>query len=169
MTLRFLKLAAVAALALSACSKSPDCKGGATVCGGSCVRLASDNASCGACGNACEAGKVCSNGACEVTCATGLVTCGGRCVDPLSDAAFCGASGTCIGAQAGMACADGQVCSAGTCQLSCQAGLLDCSGVCLDPLTDRSHCGATAACAGAEAGIACDRGQLCAAGSCVPS
>lgn len=151
---------------LTACGGSTSvqsqCLGASTSCSGTCVELTSDNLNCGACGNACAAGKVCSAGACAVTCAAGLVDCGGKCVDPMTDRAFCGASGSCTGGSAGAACDSGQVCSAGACALSCQPGLVDCGGTCLDPQNDPRACGADATCGGGQtcgAGFACDVGQ----------
>jgi hypothetical protein len=40
------------------------CPGGWTICGGACVYTYSDPYNCGACGNVCEPGFVCSSGAC---------------------------------------------------------------------------------------------------------
>jgi hypothetical protein len=42
------------------------CPSGETVCGGSCVDLATDHANCGACGNVCSSGS-CSSGNCSCT------------------------------------------------------------------------------------------------------
>jgi Na+-translocating ferredoxin:NAD+ oxidoreductase RnfC subunit len=44
--------------------------------------------------------------------------------------------GTC-----GNVCPAGQICSNGTCALSCQSGLFNCSGVCVNRQTDRFNCG----------------------------
>ena len=46
----------------------------------------------------------------------------------------------------------------GACALSCQSGLTDCSGTCVNLQTDHYNCGKCAA--------KCAAGQLCAAGSC---
>jgi hypothetical protein len=104
-------------------------------CGGKCVDPASDRAYCGATngcgvgdagsvGAACAVGQVCSAGTCQLSCQAGLANCNGTCINPLTDRQFCGASTDCgaDGGTAGSACALGQVCSAGTCQLSCQIG-----------------------------------------------
>ena len=53
------------------------------------------------------------------------------------------------------------MCSAGKCALSCQAGLTNCSGTCVNLLTDYYNCGACAA--------KCKSGQVCASGKCTLS
>ncbi len=59
-------------------------------CGATCSDLATDDANCGACGNACATGFACRGGTCG--CATaGQTACGGLCVDLLSDRHHCGA------------------------------------------------------------------------------
>jgi len=72
-------------------------------------------------------------------------------VDTKTDWSNCGACGT--------ACKAGQVCSAGSCKLSCQSGLTDCSGLCVNLKTDQYNCGAC--------GTACKIGTYCCAGGCV--
>ena len=72
------------------------------------------------------------------------------CVDVDVDRANCGACGN--------ACGDGEVCAAGSCELSCTAETTECSGACRDLDTDRAHCGAC--------GNACGDGQECLAGAC---
>ena len=64
---------------------------------------------------------------------------------------------------------NGGACSSGVCLGACPPGQLACSGQCLDPLTDRAHCGATAGCTGPSAGVACPSGEVCAAGACATS
>ena len=54
-----LVLLALCSAAVTACSSGPDCKGTSVLCNGACVELASDNKSCGACGNACSGGTSC--------------------------------------------------------------------------------------------------------------
>jgi hypothetical protein len=76
--------------------------------------------------------------------------CGNRCVDTQSDSANCGACGT--------ACAAGQVCSAGSCQVRCPAGATVCNGTCVNLQTDNANCGAC--------GNACAGGQMCSLGAC---
>lgn len=82
------------------------CPVGYGVCGAACSNPQSDPYNCGACGNACGAGLVCSLGACSDSCAAGLTACGAACEDVASSPYNCG---TC-----GNACASG-VCTAGVC------------------------------------------------------
>jgi len=84
-------------------------------------------------------------------CRGNQVECAGSCADLKTDRSNCGACGK--------ACAAGQVCSGGTCALSCQDSLKDCDGTCRDVTTDVKNCGAC--------GKACVAGQLCSAGACV--
>ncbi len=83
-------------------------------------------------------------------CPAKFKTCGSICVDTATDVANCG---TC-----GNACAAGNVCSAGTCAISCQSGLNACGASCRDLQTDEANCGAC--------GKACGPGQACTAGVC---
>ncbi len=161
------------------CSLS--CADGLVNCGGFCVDPAEDRAFCGAtpgCGSngegddgeICEAGFVCNAGECALSCPAGLVNCNGACVDPMVDRSFCGATNGCgqAGGSDGDVCAPGYVCSEGDCALSCAAGLVDCSGACVDPDVDRSHCGATPGCGlgGGSAGDVCEPGFVCNEGTC---
>ncbi len=128
-----------------------------------------DRSHCGACGNDCAAGHVCDGtGTCALSCQPGFVACGGECVNPDTDRRYCGASGDCTGSSAGVECADGLVCDgAGTCALSCQSGLLNCAGECVNPATDRRFCGASSDCTGPNAGTACADGFICdGSGTC---
>jgi hypothetical protein len=127
------------------------CPGDLLHCGASCVDSRFDPANCGACGHACAAGEVCSDGACGLTCVGGSTLCGSRCVDTGSDNANCGACGT--------VCDAGRACVAGTCALSCASPLVACGATCADTRFDTAHCGAC--------DTACAAGQLCANGSCV--
>ncbi len=142
------------------------CPAPSEICGGVCTNVASDNQNCGACGTVCGAGEVCSSGQCSLSCPTGLVACGGSCIDPDTDRMYCGAGADCT-ASPGETCGAGEVCNgAGVCELSCQPGLVDCGGTCIDPDTDRAHCGAGADCT-ASPGEACDAGEICnGAGVC---
>lgn len=145
------------------------CQSGITNCDGQCVDTQTDVAHCGGCDSPCDPGEICDGaGTCVIACAAGLVQCGGTCIDPDTDNLFCGASADCAGANAGETCADGFKCDGtGACALSCQAGLIDCGGTCVDPNTDDAFCGATADCLGANDGEQCANGEKCnGAGVC---
>jgi len=74
-------------------------------------------------------------------------------VDLDTDRANCGGCGLAF------ACADGQVCNGlGACTLSCQLGLNNCSGTCVDRQTDEANCGAC--------GTNCQEMQTCTTGAC---
>ncbi|MBN2494313.1 MAG: hypothetical protein JXR96_06980, partial [Deltaproteobacteria bacterium] len=63
------------------------------------------------------------------------------------------------------ACDPGYLCDgSGHCALSCQAGLSDCGGTCVDTASDPLHCGG---CAGAG-GVSCESDQACVASICTP-
>ena len=70
-----------------------NCGDGAQVCGGACTSLAHDVTNCGACGNVCKAGEVCSSGKCATSCGGGTTQCGTACVTTGTDGANCGACG----------------------------------------------------------------------------
>jgi len=111
---------------------------------------------CGACGNACPMGQVCTAGMCA--CPAGQTLCAGRCVSTQTDNAHCGACNN--------ACPAGQSCMAGACV--CPMGLTFCAMRCVDTQTDLMHCGmcgracsgvnGTPSCVGGACGIACNTG-----------
>jgi hypothetical protein len=84
----------------------------------------------------------------ETTCDVGQTDCNGVCVSVGSDILNCG---TC-----GLACAAGQICSAGLC--TCSPGHAACGGQCVDVTGNAQNCGGC--------GMACTAGQQCLAGSC---
>ncbi len=146
--------------------------------GGSlCVDKLTDRQNCGGCGLACAAGQVCSEGTCAATCQAGLVECSQACVDPKTSGQHCGATSGCgaSGGSSGTVCPGGQVCTAGTCQTSCLANGVECSGTCIDPLTNPDFCGAKGTCTTTaqdvndSAGSICPSGQVCSAGACAVS
>ncbi|HBQ12264.1 MAG TPA: hypothetical protein DEF51_14305, partial [Myxococcales bacterium] len=102
------------------------CPSGQVDCGGRCVDPSTDPIFCGASGDCagpnmgavCASGEACSAGVCELRCPGGQIICGGRCVDPTSDRVYCGAAGDCTGVNDGVTCSAGQVCAAGSCELS---------------------------------------------------
>ncbi|MGC4119245.1 MAG: FG-GAP-like repeat-containing protein [Myxococcales bacterium] len=134
-----------------------------------CADTTTDRSHCGGCGVVCGLGEVCSEGHCALACRSGLVLCGERCVDPASDRAHCGATGDCQGTNAGTACGAGYLCTQGTCAVSCLEGQVHCGDRCVDPSTDRAHCGAAGDCQGTNAGTVCGASQVCEAGACVAS
>ncbi len=107
-------LASLGAL-VAGCS-SGNCPGHFKTCGNVCVDIYTDPANCGACGNACAAGNVCSNGTCSQSCPVGETACGASCRDLQTDNANCGACG--------MTCAPGLLCTAGMC--GCPPGMPQC-------------------------------------------
>ncbi|MBN8614845.1 MAG: hypothetical protein J0L92_29870 [Deltaproteobacteria bacterium] len=129
-------------------------------CGARCVDPESDEGYCGAdtsCmgGAICESGAVCREGRCVADCAAGSIECGGRCVDPRTDATHCGASSDCTG---GVVCGAREGCVDGVC--GCVAPERDCGSGCVDVRFDPTSCGGC--------GVACDRGEVCAGGACMP-
>ncbi len=130
-----------------------------------------DHRHCGDCNTACAAGEVCNGaGACELSCRVGQVNCGGTCVEPGTDRAHCGAGANCA-VSPGTSCAAGEVCNgAGACELSCQAGLVNCAGTCTSTSIDPNHCGdcgircpdrpnSQPVCATSECAFVCDPGH----------
>lgn len=158
-------------------STAAPCPSTQVMCGAVCVDPQTDRQHCGASGDcagasagtACAGGQVCSVGHCALSCQSTRVACDGGCIDPATDRSHCGASGDCAGANAGATCGAGEVCSGGHCALTCQATQVACDGTCIDPRTDRAHCGATGDCTGAGAGTACANGQVCSGGRCALS
>ena len=97
------------------------CAPGESLCGATCVDLASSGANCGACGRACGAGESCVASMC--VCNAGTTSCSGACVDTANDNANCGACGhacpspmTCVGgACSGPSCTGAGCLSPGAC------------------------------------------------------
>ncbi len=157
------------------------CQAGLVECNGKCIEPMTSVTNCGAtagcgvgsgsAGAVCPQGQICTGGACAVSCLPNQVNCNGTCVDPLTSRAYCGATAGCgVGSgSAGATCGAGTICSNGTCQLTCQSGLVSCAGNCIDPQTSLTFCGATGQCgglAGGDAGTPCGPGLVCAGGVC---
>ncbi len=102
---------------------------------------------CGACGNACPAGRACTAGVCTLVCSGGQTNCSETCVDTNTSETHCGACGR--------ACTTGRSCQAGVC---CGSRERNCGGVCRNLNTDNTNCGAC--------GIACGTGTVCVNGTC---
>lgn len=151
------------------------CSPGQIVCGGRCVDPLTDLRYCGAAGTcegpnvgtSCRGAETCVNGACTVNCPAGHINCNGFCVDPNSDRTRCGASGDCQGVNAGVACTGSRQCIGGLCAIPCPAGQMECNGICIDPLSNRTYCGASGDCQGVNRGRTCVGQELCSAGSCL--
>ena len=96
-----------------------------------------------------------------------LVNCGGECMDWRAILRVCGRAARAPGRPREWPADAGEVCSSGSCQVSCAAGSVNCSrAVLVDPQTDHTHCGASSTCTGAFAGTACGSAQVCTAGVC---
>ncbi|MDO9021585.1 MAG: FG-GAP-like repeat-containing protein, partial [Myxococcales bacterium] len=136
------------------------------------VDARSDNANCGACSNACAAGRVCSAGSCGATCASPLRTCGAGssayCANTAVDPTNCNA----CGAVCALANVAAHGCAAGACTvLGCAAGYGNCDGLAANGCetntrTSPSSCGACGrACALPNATSTCTSGA-CAITAC---
>ena len=168
------------------------CLNGQILCNGQCIDPDTDNRYCGANGNCsvqstetidnskdpnfagskCKDGEVCSAGKCGTSCLSSQVLCGGKCIVPETDNAYCGASSDCKDANAGSNCKDGEVCSGGTCSVTCVSGQVLCGGKCILPETDNTYCGAKGKCNNTSAssndykGATCASGEVCSGGTC---
>ena len=121
-------------------------------CAGECVDTSFDLQNCGACGNECQDGEVCSEGACLDFCGDGLTVCNGLCVNTAINEQHCGGCG--LPCPPGVSCAD-SACGGGDCA---SLGLVDCNGFCVDIFSDPAHCGGCNA--------PCGPGGFCAGGDC---
>mgnify|MGYP006980632252 CR=1 FL=1 len=122
--------------------------------------------------------KFCTNGRCNVECVSGQIVCDEQCVNPLTDIAYCGARGKCNNDASddkdykGVACAEGYVCSDGNCGLTCAKGQIKCGSKCIDPLENKTYCGAKGTCEGDDEkqdnfkGEICEEGSVCSEGKC---
>lgn len=147
------------------------CDVGLTNCDGFCVDLNSDPDHCGSCLVACDpdhAVSTCESGACAIEeCIQGWGDCNldpsdGCETDVLADAQHCG---TC-----GVACADGERCSNGTCEpVPCDnPDHTYCHPVgCVNLMTDDDHCGSCGVnCTDAANGIVSCENGACVIASC---
>jgi hypothetical protein len=94
-----------------------------------------------------------------VTCDAPRAMCGPVCTDLSADPASCGSCGN--------ACAAGQTCDQGKCDVLCVGGTVRCHGACIDPTSDPSNCGACdlvcpadkKLCAASTCSKTCEKGQ----------
>ncbi|MBO4351116.1 MAG: hypothetical protein J6A01_09260 [Proteobacteria bacterium] len=156
------------------CDKTEEnCPDGLVKCGEACIDPQTNKSFCGADASCtkymdCAAeNKTCEFGACVGNgCAPGMSKCGDDCIDPMTDNNFCGADDLCMSFAT---CVDGQVCVGGLCSIkteeNCPEGMVKCGEACIDPMTNKSYCGADATCA-SYSNCAAD-GKTCEAGVCV--
>jgi len=103
------------------------------------------------------AGPGCGAASDNGSCGPGTEECSGACVDTDVDWNNCGACGS--------PCAAGELCSGGTCVVTCSTGYTACPTAdptyCADLDADRNDCGAC--------GSPCGDGEVCSGGQCVVS
>lgn len=159
----------------------PGCGLGLLACGDTCVDPLTNNEHCGAkagctadsAGVLCGPTAFCSGGVCLARCPSGYVACGTGCIDPAWDSVFCGARGTCSSSDVnssnwrGSFCTDLTFCSNGSCGNFCAPGGVLCSGSCVAPMTDPSHCGARGSCRDASPQSTEFQGYDCLALKCI--
>ena len=151
--------------------KSAKCEDkGLMTCDGLCVDPKTDNNYCGAqpgCTGYVPCNTRCINGICQpVQCNdfAGELSCNGQCINPLTDDAHCGKAAD--GCAALRPCQTYQKCSNGVCrgmdEANCTGTEIFCDGMCVDPQTDTSYCGAT----NCSNGTQCQAQQICDQGTC---
>jgi hypothetical protein len=86
----------------------------------------------------------------EGPCDPGLTSCTTGCADLSKDSSNCGACGK--------ACASGEACNAGKCEIVCASPTTKCGTSCVNTSSDTSNCGAC--------GKACASGEVCKSGTC---
>ncbi|HMJ50523.1 MAG TPA: hypothetical protein VK540_00550 [Polyangiaceae bacterium] len=122
-------------------------------------------------------GALCAGSTCA--CPGGQVDCGSACIDPASNRTYCGATGDCVAPAPGLPgtdCAlDGRICVSSNCAVTCPGTQINCGGVCIEPSTDETYCGASGACTPGAGplgtdGINCSTdvgtGALCTGSAC---
>ena len=110
-------------------------------------------------------GGTCVSGQCQAGCSGSSVSCVGKCTDIAADAENCS---TC-----GNKCGIDEICEKGNCVTptgggstppdTCNTGLTDCAGSCVDTQKDNSNCGSCGYACNTGAGESCQSGK-CSAG-----
>ncbi len=139
------------------------CDGGAVMCEGACVDLATTTAHCGRCDNACptraNAAASCVAGACVHECRAGFADCDGDasngCEAALSSVTNCGRCGAHCDEPTPLC---GEVGGVRQCVSGCSAGETRCAMSCVDTASDAANCG--------RCGNVCAMGATCSAGVC---
>jgi hypothetical protein len=119
-------------------------------------------ASCSVDTDSCPDGSFCDGTACVQGCKAATDCQSG----------VCGADHNCERCQDDSECAEGNLCSSGSCLPACEEegaecgdGRTCCGGRCVDTARDIDHCGA---CGGKGSEAVCSSDQFCGGGSCVP-
>lgn len=113
----------------------------------------------------CKEGQLCNDGKCvAATCGEGKVVCANECVDPKTNLVYCGANATCDQYET---CPAETMCIDGVCKVpapDCPVpGDVFCGGLCINPKTNNTFCGITAACMDYRT---CKPGATCVDGKC---
>ena len=146
------------------------CAGGRTRCGGACTSTGTDPKNCGACGVACSATQVCSQGMCAAGCSGGETLCGG--ISPDAGAPESGSGSPDGSASSGQDAAtpiDAGASSGG----DGGAAAPYCAGLSNDPNNCGAcgnSCGTNGVCTSGTCTLVCPSGQKgCpASGTCIP-
>lgn len=113
----------------------------------------------------CKEGQLCNDGKCvAATCGEGKVVCANECVDPKTNLVYCGANAACDQYET---CPAETMCIDGVCKVpapDCPVpGDVFCGGLCINPKTNNTFCGITAACMDYRT---CKPGATCVDGKC---
>lgn len=113
----------------------------------------------------CKEGQLCNDGKCvAATCGEGKVVCANECVDPKTNLVYCGANATCDQYET---CPAETMCIDGVCKVpapDCPVPSdVFCGGLCINPKTNNTFCGITAACMDYRT---CKPGATCVDGKC---
>lgn len=128
-------------------------------------------------GKKCDSDQRCEEGTCTVTQCNGII-CKGDCVrNPATDPDYCGAQGDCNSTNPesrhfeGVQCSAHSSCKDGKC--TCDDDYIKCGEECINPDSNREHCGARGLCNSDDknddnfVGFTCTENERCNAGKCV--